>query len=322
MLKRRSKVKRKLKIKPKRKRKRKRKGKRKRISSNNNDDVDEKSSSPIKKRKISTKLHNYGFKGSAPKVKRNKNWVDIYKTNEKFDLIYADPPWEYQKNDKPRKDMTIKVCSKYPTMNSKELEEFGKVINRIAADDCVLLMWTTSTKMAEAIKLIEQCGFKYVTMYMNWHKTNSRTSMVLSKRGCGHYSMNIAEYLMYSTRETTKKPSKFRYMPATFIVGEKEIFVDNNHYLLLGKKGKISKFRNKNKFFANVIYEKEIIKEGQELNIKPSILVHPRGIHSEKPKVLYGMIEDTFMWTTNRLEAFARNNRKGWKCWGNECKNI
>ncbi len=39
--------------------------------------------------------------------------------------------------------------------------------------------------------------------------------------------------------------------------------------------------------------------------------------HSQKPQIAYQMIESLYP-NTNRLELFARTQRKGWDCWGNE----
>ena len=42
----------------------------------------------------------------------------------------------------------------------------------------------------------------------------------------------------------------------------------------------------------------------------------PKGSHSEKPEKMRSMIEDVSY--TPRIELFARENPKGWDCWGNE----
>lgn len=39
--------------------------------------------------------------------------------------------------------------------------------------------------------------------------------------------------------------------------------------------------------------------------------------HSKKPECAYQMLETMFP-DTNKLELFARNERDGWDCWGNE----
>ena len=39
--------------------------------------------------------------------------------------------------------------------------------------------------------------------------------------------------------------------------------------------------------------------------------------HSKKPIIAYEMIENLYP-NSKRLEIYARNERRGWDCWGNE----
>ena len=48
-----------------------------------------------------------------------------------------------------------------------------------------------------------------------------------------------------------------------------------------------------------------------------SVIEYPRGKHSEKPDLVYGLIEKMFP-ESSRIELFARSKRKGWKSWGNQ----
>lgn len=40
-------------------------------------------------------------------------------------------------------------------------------------------------------------------------------------------------------------------------------------------------------------------------------------VHSHKPEIVYRILDDMFP-TTRKLELFARNQKKGWDCWGNQ----
>jgi N6-adenosine-specific RNA methylase IME4 len=51
----------------------------------------------------------------------------------------------------------------------------------------------------------------------------------------------------------------------------------------------------------------------------PSVITAPRGEHSEKPDALYETVERMYP-TLPRLELFARRQRPGWTCWGNEIR--
>jgi N6-adenosine-specific RNA methylase IME4 len=48
-----------------------------------------------------------------------------------------------------------------------------------------------------------------------------------------------------------------------------------------------------------------------------SVIEAPRGQHSEKPHIVYDMLEAMYP-TFRKLELFARNSRDTWHSWGNE----
>ena len=50
-----------------------------------------------------------------------------------------------------------------------------------------------------------------------------------------------------------------------------------------------------------------------------TVIVAPRGKHSEKPKIMYEVIEKVSY--EPYIELFARNKRKNWDIWGNELQN-
>ena len=123
--------------------------------------------------------------------------------NDKYQVIYADPPWDYggkMQYDKTvikdenegfeRKIFLSSATFKYPTLKLKQLKELD--VQSIAADDCLLFMWTTGPQMANSIELGEAWGFEYKTVAFVWDKqvhnpgryTLSQTEFVLAfKRG-------------------------------------------------------------------------------------------------------------------------------------------
>lgn len=84
---------------------------------------------------------------------------------KKYNIIYADPPWRY--NDRKCNG----ACENhYSTM---KIEDICKLpIKNIAADDCVLFLWTTYPMLQEAMLLIDSWGFKYKTIGFQWIKQN------------------------------------------------------------------------------------------------------------------------------------------------------
>lgn len=130
---------------------------------------------------------------------------DIYPQlpDKKYQIIYADPPWDYggkmQYDKTTIKDENVgfekkifisSATFKYPTVKLKQLKELN--VPSIAADDCILFMWTTGPQMANAIELGEAWGFEYKTIAFVWDKmihnpgryTLSQTEFVLAlKKG-------------------------------------------------------------------------------------------------------------------------------------------
>ena len=130
---------------------------------------------------------------------------DIYPKlpKKKYQVIYADPPWDCggkmqcgrstikDKNVGFEKKIFISSAAfKYPTVKLKQLKELD--VNSIAADDCILFMWTTGPQMANSIELGEAWGFEYKTVAFVWDKmvhnpgryTLSQTEFVLAfKKG-------------------------------------------------------------------------------------------------------------------------------------------
>ena len=103
--------------------------------------------------------------------------------DEKFDIIYADPPWDYggkmqfdksslkDENKGWKRDIFISAANfKYPTVKTKDLMKFP--IKDICADNCLLFMWSTSPHLEQAIRLGEAWGFEYKTIGFVWDKMN------------------------------------------------------------------------------------------------------------------------------------------------------
>lgn len=96
--------------------------------------------------------------------------VDIFTTEKKYDIIYADPPWRYQ-------DKTCEgACAKhYNTMSVEEI--CALPVANLAAKDCTLFMWATYPQMQEALKVIAAWGFKYKTIAFQWVKLNRNVKL-------------------------------------------------------------------------------------------------------------------------------------------------
>lgn len=100
--------------------------------------------------------------------------IDIYNTDKKYSIIYADPAWEYkqkqmnfQNYDKGKK-YSNDVTEHYQTMTFEQLKALP--VEKITEKDCLLYMWATSPNLDIAIKLGEIWGFKFKTVAFVWDK--------------------------------------------------------------------------------------------------------------------------------------------------------
>ena len=86
---------------------------------------------------------------------------------KKYQIIYADPPWEYASWGKanPLSRPNSKV---YPTMSINEIESLP--ISEIANTNCELYLWTTQKYLPHAFGVIEKWGFRY-RQILTWCKT-------------------------------------------------------------------------------------------------------------------------------------------------------
>ncbi len=126
--------------------------------------------------------------------------VDIFNTKNKYQIIYADPPWSYQQwSDKKHGS----AKAHYPTMS---IEDIGKLpIADITDDNCILFLWATFPKIQEALDTIKAWGFNYKTIGFCWVKRNKCGSWF---RGIGFYTKSNCEVCLIATKGKAPKKDK------------------------------------------------------------------------------------------------------------------
>jgi len=146
------------------------------------------------------------------------NFVDIYRTNNKYNIIYADPPWEYFN------DGNHSARLHYHTM---PIDDICKLpIQNITAKDCILFMWVTYPTLQDSFKVIHDWGFKYVTAGFcwvklnpcgtpffglgNWTRANSELCLLATKGNVTRIDNTIPQVLQSIRQEHSKKPDVIR----------------------------------------------------------------------------------------------------------------
>ena len=119
-------------------------------------------------------------------VKPTSEYVDIFKTDKKFNVIYADPPWKFgsKQLQKYEGKRFRPLEEEYDTMTVEDIKSLP--IERMIKDDCALFMWVTDSHLKEGIEVIEAWGFQYITVAFVWKKLTNK----------GNTCSNVAPWVM------------------------------------------------------------------------------------------------------------------------------
>jgi len=143
---------------------------------------------PKQQKKVIEKIKNKEAKQVTQaitqiKEEENENKPKPKVPDGKFELIYADPPWQYNFTSSP----TRSIEKEYSTMSLKQICE----LKIPYTDNCVLFLWCPAPKLyPEGMEVIKAWGFVYKTC-MVWIK---------DKIGMGYYGRNRHELLLIATR--------------------------------------------------------------------------------------------------------------------------
>jgi N6-adenosine-specific RNA methylase IME4 len=186
---------------------------------------------------VEDKLSVRDLRNEIKKEKRNdeaRHQSELPK--QKFQVIYADPPWSYNDKCDSGAIQSGGVDKHYPTMSINEICELP--ISDLAEDDSVLFLWTTSPLLEDSFLVINAWGFNYKASFI-WDKI---------KHNMGHYNSVRHEFLLIATRgsctpdnmklfdsvqsiersEHSKKPHEFYEIIETLYSGSKiELFARN-----------------------------------------------------------------------------------------------
>ncbi len=120
--------------------------------------------------------------------------ADIFNTDNKYSIIYADPPWSFKTYSDKGKERSAE--RHYPTMQKEDIQKLP--VESIAAKDSVLFLWVTAPCLIEGIELITAWGFTYKTVAFTWVKQNKKSDGIFI--GMGYYTRANAEYCLLAIR--------------------------------------------------------------------------------------------------------------------------
>ena len=142
-------------------------------------------------------------------------------TETKYGCIYADPPWDYMKDNLDGSDFP------YETMSQTELLEMAPVVEQLSDEKAQLHLWCITKTLQEALALMEAWGFEYRSQLV-WTKpkgismgdywANAHEILLLGVKGgnCsfrrdGRYPSSVFEA---PSGEHSKKPDGIRDLVA------------------------------------------------------------------------------------------------------------
>ena len=170
----------------------------------------------------------------------------------------------------------------YPTEDLEWIKALP--VKKLADKRCALFMWVTDTHLEQGFDVLKAWGFKYKTVGLYWAKLNksAKKEAINSEKD---FFMGMGYY--------------GRANPEQCLLGvnDPEFEVDQ---ALLATSGK-----------APTRVDAGVRK----------LIVDYRREHSRKPDDTHTRIERLFG-DVPRIELFARQEREGWDCWGNEVNKF
>lgn len=117
----------------------------------------------------------------------------------KYNIIYADPPWEYKESGSGSRV----VKAHYPTMNIEDIK--GLPIQDLCAEQCILFLWVTFPRLAQGLEVIKSWGFEYYGLGFDWVKTskNGKPSW-----GMGYYTRQNTEICLIGVPKDKRRRLK------------------------------------------------------------------------------------------------------------------
>lgn len=125
-----------------------------------------------------------------------------------YRVIYADPPWTfatYSRKGKGRSPEAHYDCMTLDDIKALPVADW-------AADDCVLLLWTTDPLLEKAFDVVRAWGFTYKTVGFYWAKLQRNASPLMFDgssffTGMGFWTRANPEPCLLATRGKPKRRS-------------------------------------------------------------------------------------------------------------------
>jgi N6-adenosine-specific RNA methylase IME4 len=116
-------------------------------------------------------------------------FTDIFNTNKKYQIIYADPPWRQSKGGKKKvRPNSSGTELDYPVLSLADIEEIMVQAKNISEQNHVLFLWTIDKYLFAAEEMAKKLGYK-IHARMIWNKVTGIPAAFTIRYG--------HEYLLY-----------------------------------------------------------------------------------------------------------------------------
>ena len=208
-----------------------------------------------------------------------------------FEIIVADPPWE--NNDQLTMGKTSRgAASTHDVLSTEEIIKLD--VKSLAAQDSMLGLWVLGSMLTEGMDTMKAWGFVQKQTWV-WVKTKQEPLKSLQK----HIFDILKKEDPKEYRKLIKKEfSSFKLDDVlNFYMGHS--FRQTHEIALIGARGKYTKLiKNKSQ---------------RSVHISPSLA------RSEKPEEFQDRLDLMVGSNVKKLELFARRDKLGWDCFGNDC---
>jgi N6-adenosine-specific RNA methylase IME4 len=117
--------------------------------------------------------------------------------NEKYEVIYCDPPWSYSQQGKTARGV---AANHYSTMSIDDICKLP--VMDITTENAICFMWATFPNIGGALDVMQKWGFIYKTAAFIWVKKNKKSNS--NFWGMGSYTRANAEICLLGVSKKTK----------------------------------------------------------------------------------------------------------------------
>jgi N6-adenosine-specific RNA methylase IME4 len=164
-------------------------------------------------------IHNIYKKVKHEQVKKEFVQKQAEPLQGKYNIIYADPPWQYYEGGNKNQSQH------YTTMPFNEIKALP--IKELSNDNCILFLWVTYPILDKAFELIKEWGFEYSTCGFvwvksnktgdgfffglgSWTRANTELCLIATKGSVPRQDASISQIIYEPVGEHSKKPDIVR----------------------------------------------------------------------------------------------------------------